>query len=323
MFQQGEDLIEYINKVMEFMSIVASRFPSSNNQLRTSYNPRNQATIQDGKVTIQQVQGRQIQSYVGTGNRGSATTLRGTNAAIQPRVMKCYNCQGEGHIARQCTQQKRPRNTAWFKEKLMLPEAQEAGQILDEEQLAFLANPKIDEALVAQQTIPQNAAFQTEDLDAYDSNCDDLSSAKAVLMANLSSCDSYVLFEVPYSDAYPNDMLNQDVQEMTYYEQTHIVDSPDNEIHSDSNIIPHSQYLQETQDAGIQDTNSSAPNNLLILSLVIQMTDQVANLDKENQINKMVNESLSVDLERYKERVAIFEQKQNVDLNKLEKLIDS
>ncbi|GJW40005.1 retrovirus-related pol polyprotein from transposon TNT 1-94 [Tanacetum coccineum] len=289
MFQQGEDLIEYINKVMEFMSIVASRFPSSNNQLRTSYNPRNQATIQDGKVTIQQVQGRQIQSYVGTGNRGSATTLRGTNAAIQPRVMKCYNCQGEGHIARQCTQQKRPRNTAWFKEKLMLPEAQEAGQILDEEQLAFLANPKIDEALVAQQTIPQNAAFQTEDLDAYDSNCDDLSSAKAVLMANLSSCDSYVLFEVPYSDAYPNDMLNQDVQEMTYSGQTHIVDSLDNEIHSDSNIIPHSQYLQETQDTSIQDTNSSAPNNLLILSLVIQMTDQVANLDKENQINKMLN----------------------------------
>ncbi|GKE43119.1 retrovirus-related pol polyprotein from transposon TNT 1-94 [Tanacetum coccineum] len=295
MFQQGEDLIECINKVMAFLSAVASRFPSSNNQLRTSYNPRNQATIQDG----------------------------GTNAAIQSRVVKCYNCQGEGHIARQCTQQKRPRNTTWFKEKLMLPEAQEAGQILDEEQLAFLANPKIDEAPVAQQTIPQNADFQTEDLDAYGSNYDDLSTAKAVLMANLSSCDSYVLFEVPYSDAYPNDMLNQDMQEMTYSGQTHIVDSLDNEIHSDRNIIPHSQYLQETQDTGIQDTNSSAPNNLLILSLVIQMTDQVANLDKENQINKMVNESLSVDLERYKERVTIFEQRQNVDLNKLEKLIDS
>ncbi|GJY39680.1 hypothetical protein Tco_0426044 [Tanacetum coccineum] len=78
----------------------------------------------------------------------------------------------------------------------------------------------------------------------------------------------YVLFEVPYSDSYPNDMLNQD----------------------------------ETQDAGIQDTNSSAPNDLLILSLVEQMTNQVANLDKENQTNKMVNESLSAKLERYKER---------------------
>ncbi|GKA51341.1 hypothetical protein Tco_0744537 [Tanacetum coccineum] len=62
--------------------------------------------------------------------------------------------------------------------------------------------------------------FQTQDLDAYDSDCDDLSLAKAVLMANLSSCDSDVLSEVPYSDSYLNDMLNQDVQEMTYSEQT-------------------------------------------------------------------------------------------------------
>nr|GEZ69780.1 hypothetical protein [Tanacetum cinerariifolium] len=52
-----------------------------------------------------------------------------------------------------CTYPKRPRIAAWFKEKLMLAEAQEAGQILDEEQLAFLADPGISEALVAQQTI--------------------------------------------------------------------------------------------------------------------------------------------------------------------------
>ncbi|GKC88250.1 retrovirus-related pol polyprotein from transposon TNT 1-94, partial [Tanacetum coccineum] len=128
MFQQGEDLIECINKAMKFLSAVASSFPPSNNQLRTSSNPRNQATIQD---------------------------------AGQPRVVKCYNYQGEGHMARQCTQPKRPRNAAWFKEKLMLAEAQEAGQILDEEQLAFLADPRISEAPVAQQTVPLNSAFQT------------------------------------------------------------------------------------------------------------------------------------------------------------------
>ncbi|GJX82913.1 hypothetical protein Tco_0332394 [Tanacetum coccineum] len=166
-------------------------------------------------------------------------------------------------------------------------------------------------------------AFQTDDLDAYDSDCDDLSSAKAVLMANLSSCDPEVLSEVPYSDSYPNDMINQDVQEMQYSEQTHVDDFEDNEIHSGSNIISYSQYLQETQDAVIQDTNPSTPNDLLVLSLVEQMTDHVAHLDKENQTNKMVNESLTAELERYKERIAIFEQRLNVDLNKREKLIDS
>ncbi|GKG26400.1 integrase, catalytic region, zinc finger, CCHC-type containing protein, partial [Tanacetum coccineum] len=76
-------------------------FPPSNNQLRTSSNPRNQATIQDGRVTVQQVQGRQTQSYAGTKNRGIATTSKGNIVAGQPRVVKCYNCQGEGHMARQ------------------------------------------------------------------------------------------------------------------------------------------------------------------------------------------------------------------------------
>ncbi|GKE29561.1 hypothetical protein Tco_1444945 [Tanacetum coccineum] len=121
-FQQGEDPIECINKAMAFLSVVASRFPPSNN----------------------------------------------------------------------------------------------------EEQLAFITDPGIAEVQVAQQTIPHNSSFQTEDLNAYDLDCDDLSSAKAVLMANLSSCDSDVL-------------------------------------------------TKESQDAGIQDTNSSAPNDLLALSLVEQM----------------------------------------------------
>ncbi|GJV13608.1 retrovirus-related pol polyprotein from transposon TNT 1-94 [Tanacetum coccineum] len=82
-----------------------------------------------------------------------------------------------------------------FKEKMMLAEAQEAGQILDEEQLTFLADPGIPDGQAAQTTIPNNAAFQTEDLDAYDSDCDDVSNAKAVLMANISNYGSDVISE--------------------------------------------------------------------------------------------------------------------------------
>nr|GEV51513.1 putative reverse transcriptase domain-containing protein [Tanacetum cinerariifolium] len=121
--------------------------------------------------------------------------FRGNNIRGQARVVKCYNCQGEGHMARKCTQPMKPRNVAWFKEKPMLAEAQEAEQILNEEQLAFLADSGIPDGQVIQTTIPNNASFQTEDLDAYDSDYDDVSNAKAVLIANLSSYSSDVLLE--------------------------------------------------------------------------------------------------------------------------------
>ncbi|GJY86629.1 integrase, catalytic region, zinc finger, CCHC-type containing protein [Tanacetum coccineum] len=107
----------------------------------------------------------------------NATSSGGNNASGQARVVKCYNCQGEGHMARQCTQPKRPRNAAWYKDKTMLAEAQEVGQILDEEQLAFLTDPGVPDGQAVQTIIPNNVAFQTEDLDTYDSDCDDISNA--------------------------------------------------------------------------------------------------------------------------------------------------
>ncbi|GKE95442.1 hypothetical protein Tco_1580297, partial [Tanacetum coccineum] len=121
---------------------------------------------------------------------------------------------GECHMARQCTQPKRPRNVVWFKEKAMLVEAQEAGQNLDEEKLAFLADPVIPDGQTVQITIPNNAAFQSENLNSYDSDCDDVLNVKAILMANLSSYGSDVLLEVPHSDSYFNDMDNQSLHAM-------------------------------------------------------------------------------------------------------------
>nr|GEU79847.1 hypothetical protein [Tanacetum cinerariifolium] len=95
------------------------------------------------------------------------------------KAVKCYICQGEGHMARQCTQPKRPRNETWYKDKAMLTEAQEARQILDEEQLTFLANPGVSDGQAVQKIILNIVAFQTEDLDTYDSECNDISNAKS------------------------------------------------------------------------------------------------------------------------------------------------
>ncbi|GJU75577.1 hypothetical protein Tco_1272647 [Tanacetum coccineum] len=156
-FSQGDDPITCLNKAMTFLTVVASsRFPSTNNQLRTSSNPRNQATIQDGRVTMQQVQGRQFQSYSGTGYKSNATSSGGNNASGQVKVVKCYNY---------------------------------------EEQLAFLTDPGVLDGQDVQTIIPNNAGFQTEDLDTYAYDCDDISNAKVVVMANISYYGSDVISE--------------------------------------------------------------------------------------------------------------------------------
>nr|GEZ32706.1 hypothetical protein [Tanacetum cinerariifolium] len=100
------------------------------------------------------------------------------------------------------------------KEMAFLTAVASTRQILDEDQLAFLTDPGIPNNQAAQTTIPNYAAFQTEDLDAYDSDCDNVSNAQAVLMANLSSYGFDVLLEVPHSEIYHNDMDYQSVHAM-------------------------------------------------------------------------------------------------------------
>nr|GEY58067.1 hypothetical protein [Tanacetum cinerariifolium] len=97
---------------------VYALYPSTNNQLRTSSNPRQQATIN--------------------------------------------NRRGKGCMSKQCTKPKRKIDEAWFKDKYV---------------------------------VTNNAAYQADDLDAYDSDCDEINSAKIALMANMSHYGSDNLAE--------------------------------------------------------------------------------------------------------------------------------
>nr|GEY92073.1 putative ribonuclease H-like domain-containing protein [Tanacetum cinerariifolium] len=63
------------------------------------------------------------------------------------------------------------------------------------EELGFLADPGIVEAQPTQTVITHNATYQADDLDAYGSDCDEINTAKVVLMANLSHYGSDDLVE--------------------------------------------------------------------------------------------------------------------------------
>nr|GFD03798.1 hypothetical protein [Tanacetum cinerariifolium] len=102
--------------MMSFLTaVVTSRYPPTNNQLRTSSKPHQQATIKNGRVTIQPIQGSQNSMTAGM-SRQYTSGPSGTNSGKQ-RVIVCYNCMGEGHMSKQCTKPKKKRDEAWFKDK--------------------------------------------------------------------------------------------------------------------------------------------------------------------------------------------------------------
>ncbi|GJS25208.1 hypothetical protein Tco_0453840 [Tanacetum coccineum] len=226
-------------------------------------------------------------------------------------------------MSKQCTKPKRKQDDSWFKDKVLLVQAQASGQILHEEELAFLVDPGILEGQATQTVITHNAAYQADDLDAYDSDCDELNTAKVAFMANLSHYGSDALAEVYNHDNMNNNMLNQAVHAMLSSKQSNVVNHSETEINSDSNIIPYSQYVIESQQAVVQNSNSSTQQDALILSMIEQLKTQVVNCTKINLDNKSVNDTLTAELERYKEQVKVLKKEQNVDLRSNDTVLDS
>ncbi|GJU50605.1 retrovirus-related pol polyprotein from transposon TNT 1-94 [Tanacetum coccineum] len=181
------------------------------------------------------------------------------------------------------------------------------------EEIEFLANPGLPDTQTSQTGITHNAAYQADDLDAYDSDCDELNSAKIALMANLSRNGSNALTEVHNSDNLTYDLINQSEQIMTSSEQSNDVNQTLTEITSDSNIIPYSQYLSETQQETVQNSNSSAQQDVLILSMFEQLNTQVMHCTNVNLEYKSANKALTTELDRYKEEVKDLKEMQNVE----------
>nr|GEV50639.1 hypothetical protein [Tanacetum cinerariifolium] len=174
--------------------------PQTNNQLKTPSNTRNQATVQDGGVVVQNVQGQQ--------NRGQGNNARGTSAAsnggAQNRVgnvnpgqamqIKCYNCN-----------------------------------VLDEEQLLFIVGGQdndvdedVDEPPIQDLALKVYNAFQADECDAFDSGIDEAPTAQTMFMANLSSVDP-VYDKVDPS--YDLDILSKTAQCVSVKAQTKVVDA--------------------------------------------------------------------------------------------------
>nr|GEV44266.1 hypothetical protein [Tanacetum cinerariifolium] len=195
-FTPTNDLIESLTNMLSLLTqSYKAHLPQTNNRLKTSLNTRNKATVQDGRVVVQDVHGRVVSLN-----------------PSQSKPIKCYNYNGIGHIARECPQPKRPQDSNYFKDKMLLMQAYENGAVLDEEQLLFLAgehvtnfDDDVDDPLEQDLALNVDYVFEADQCDAFNYDVDEAPTTQTMFMVNLSSED-------PIYDEYVEDKARHVVQ---------------------------------------------------------------------------------------------------------------
>ncbi|GJZ77575.1 retrovirus-related pol polyprotein from transposon TNT 1-94 [Tanacetum coccineum] len=243
-FLPTDDPIASLNKAMIFFSSVyRSKFPFMNNHLRTSSNPRTQATIQNG----------------------------------------------------QCTVRKRVKDSEWFKDKILLAQAQEAEVVLDEEQQDFLADSLEETDDCEDLQLQATTNFKAAHIDE--------TTANAIFMENLSPVgslnddtvaphyDSDTLSKVPHYDTYhESDMLNSNIQELGYNENIISTNESYDELKCNIDVISYTDYMLTI---GNDEDNYVPPlvqKNDMMLSVIEHMKSQV---EKCNKLRAQLKEKFS------------------------------
>nr|GEV04631.1 hypothetical protein [Tanacetum cinerariifolium] len=298
-----ENLIENLTNMLALLTKSYKTFlPQTNNQ---GMNPRSGGAAGYGGV----------QNRVGNANPGQA------------RQVKCYNCNGRGHIVRNYTQPKCPQNPEYYKDKMLLMQAQENGVALDAVQLLFLAGGQdnaidddVDEQPVQDLALNVDNVFQAEDSDAFDSDVDEALTVQTMFMANLSSADpvtdeagpsydSNILSEVQDHDHYQDAVCAYHEEHAMHdsVQLNHIVDSHANYT-SDSNMILYDQYVKDNEVPVVYSNVSFVPNDAYMM-IYNDMYESHAQLVSNTSRNTIVENSLTAELATYKEKVELHERR--------------
>ncbi|GJX14767.1 retrovirus-related pol polyprotein from transposon TNT 1-94 [Tanacetum coccineum] len=146
--------------------------------------------------------------------QGGQTTYAAGNNRVNTTMEQVEATQGNNRLS----------SVTIAKGRVILPSTQASGQALTEEEIAFFWQIRTSDIQNSQTVITHYAAYQVMIWDAYDLIEMNSKLSQIALMANLSK-----------------EMI------MTSSEQSNDVSQTETEITSDSNIIPYSQYLSETQ----------------------------------------------------------------------------
>nr|GEV55047.1 hypothetical protein [Tanacetum cinerariifolium] len=268
----AKDLIENLTNTLDLLTQSYKTFlPQTNNQLRTSSNTRNQAIVQDGRVVVQNVQGRL--------NRGQGMNPRGRNATGYggaPNRVENDNQGGQDNV---------------FDDDVDEQPVQDLELNVDN---VFQADncdafdSDVDEAPTAQTMFMAN-----------------LSSAYPVTDEAGPSYDSNILFKVPDYEHYLDAACVHHEGHVTYdnIQLNHFVNSQA-DYTSDSHMIPYDQYVRDNEVPVVHSGASSVPTDafMMIYNNMCESHDpSISNTSR----NTVVKNSLTAELATYKEHVEL------------------
>nr|GEZ74113.1 hypothetical protein [Tanacetum cinerariifolium] len=177
---------------------------------------------QNGLISVQ---GNGNQNQIGNGNLVAARA-EGNAAWQNGNQIRCYNCRGVGHFARNCIVRPRRKDAAFLQTQLLIAQKEEAGIQLQAEEFDLMA-----------------AAADLDEIKEVNANC--------ILMANLQQAstsgtqsdkspiyDSDGSAEVhEYENCYDNEIFNMFTQEEQYTELLEPIPEQHQVPHNDNNVI--------------------------------------------------------------------------------------
>ncbi|GJX33728.1 gag-pol polyprotein [Tanacetum coccineum] len=181
----------------------------------------------NGYNAVQNVRNPVVQNVNSNGN-GNVVAARaeGKENGNNGKQIRCYNCRGLGHLARNCTVRPRRRDAAYLQTQLLITQKEEARIQLQTEEfdlMGVVANlDEIEEVnanciLMANLQQASTSGTQTDNAPIYDSN---------------RSAEVY-----DYDNCYNNEIFNMFTQEEQYTELLEPIHEPHQVQQNDSNVI--------------------------------------------------------------------------------------